>query len=682
MNDTARKRSQQRATPQKSHPLEKVPQCLRDVPQWILWRSIPVDGVKPRKEPWQATRDARAKTNDPSTWCDYKTAMEHYRHGYHAGLGFVFTADNDFCGVDLDNCRNPETKKIDDWAKEIIAKFNTYTETSPSLTGFKLFCRGKWSGSKNKFWVDKKLEKQIEVYDHVRYFAITGLQKFGVSTDVHSRQEELDWLADKYLQKNLLARYASVSELFTPPMHVLERARRYIARIPAAISGQGGHDQTFRVACVLVIGFDLSRDDALMLLGEYNHGCEPPWSDKELEHKINDAIKQPGDRGYLLNDSTTPALNELSRKVELTNCDVVTVADEKGNDKQVHVPLSLKTIIKNILSARDGWPRRVGNTLFVDDPQHGLRWFDRSPAAGVFGWLQGEFGGIHWRQGPFFVTKQEAVAELDRTTKQYDAIEQHPHEPPIDGIYYRCQTPPPGDGEHLRQLLDRFRPETDIDRDLIQAALMTVLWGGQPGARPAIVITSDEGRGVGKTKLAEMCAYLVGGHIDVSAGERIADLKSRLLSPAASIKRVALLDNVKTAAVLGGIRIAHNVTHHLWQTDVYRRRDATELAHLDPDAQRDLACNRHGTTERHHQTCWRREHGHMVRGHGHVHRRPSRANLWRHHRGIAGRTVCTPQVHPLGKLGTRHPVPPTQTERSPASDRRAARRSQCGTGRS
>jgi hypothetical protein len=95
-------------------------------------------------------------------------------------------------------------------------------------------------------------------------------------------------------------------------------------------------------------------------------------------------------------------------------------------------------------------------------------------------------------------------------------------------------------------LLDRFRPETTIDRDLIQAAFMTPAWGGLPGCRPAFVVTSDDGRGVGKSKVPETIGYLYGGHIDVSAGEDIEQLKTRMLTPGARTKRIALLDNVKT----------------------------------------------------------------------------------------------------------------------------------------
>jgi hypothetical protein len=58
-----------------------------------------------------------------------------------------------------------------------------------------------------------------------------------------------------------------------------------------AISGNGGHNQTFKVACALVHGFHLDDADALAVLKEWNLTCQPPWSDKELEHKVASARK-------------------------------------------------------------------------------------------------------------------------------------------------------------------------------------------------------------------------------------------------------------------------------------------------------------------------------------------------------------------------------------------------------
>jgi hypothetical protein len=135
---------------------------------------------------------------------------------------------------------------------------------------------------------------------------------------------------------------------------------------------------------------------------------------------------------------------------------------------------------------------------------------------------------------------------LERTAERYDSVEVLPHEPLIRNIYYRGKAPKPGDGNRLEQLIKRFNPDTTVDCDLIKAVFMTPMWGGPAGKRPIIAVTSDAGRGVGKSTLVEIISYLYGGHFDVSCGSDIEKLKSRLLSPDARTKRLALIDNVKS----------------------------------------------------------------------------------------------------------------------------------------
>lgn len=79
------------------------------------------------------------------------------------------------------------------------------------------------------------------------------------------------------------------------------RARAYVDKMPAAISGQGGHEATFRVAVALARGFALPENTVLSILQEYNQRCEPPWKPHELKHKAKDACeKSTLGCGYLL----------------------------------------------------------------------------------------------------------------------------------------------------------------------------------------------------------------------------------------------------------------------------------------------------------------------------------------------------------------------------------------------
>lgn len=72
---------------------------------------------------------------------------------------------------------------------------------------------------------------------------------------------------------------------------LLERARAYVAKCPPAISGAGGHDRTFAIACAL-IRFGLSAGEAWKVLCEFNARCVPPWTERELKHKLVDAFQR------------------------------------------------------------------------------------------------------------------------------------------------------------------------------------------------------------------------------------------------------------------------------------------------------------------------------------------------------------------------------------------------------
>lgn len=75
------------------------------------------------------------------------------------------------------------------------------------------------------------------------------------------------------------------------PTSLIDRARAYVAKMPEAVAGQNGHGATFDVALVLVHFFELPRELALQVLTEYNERCAPPWSAKELNHKLESAQK-------------------------------------------------------------------------------------------------------------------------------------------------------------------------------------------------------------------------------------------------------------------------------------------------------------------------------------------------------------------------------------------------------
>ena len=98
--------------------------------------------------------------------------------------------------------------------------------------------------------------------------------------------------------------------------HIFERARKYLAAMPPAVSGQNGHDTFFTATNAIVHGFALGDTyEARVLIDEYNRRCEPPFSASEVRHKIESAIEHPPEKptGWLLND-------DRSRTSDFENC--------------------------------------------------------------------------------------------------------------------------------------------------------------------------------------------------------------------------------------------------------------------------------------------------------------------------------------------------------------------------
>lgn len=507
---------------------------LHSFDRWLNWRfTWKEQRHKWDKPPINARTGGPGSSTDPATWSRFDEAIAAHRAGVDGiGIGFVLGGDDcgvHFSGIDLDDCRNPETGELSDVAKEIIATMDTYAEVSPSGTGIKLLCIGKLpDGARTK-----NRAGTVEIYGGGRYFTITGQQVDGTPKRVEQRQEQLDAVWQKYIGSEQQAKPKRVPPNLAERNGDTSAALDAMLRILPKDTESDGSNRLLAVCC-RAVEHNLDDTAAVETIRRYEqrHPFPADWSDDDIVRRLRDAERK-ATRGEACGVST---IISNFRDVEV---------DDDGEKKTVAVPLSMSEIIESVKSHTNNWPRRIDNVLFVDDPQNGLDWFDRRTTAGLFGWLR-RLGPVQWARGGNFVAQAELFAEIERTAPKYQAIELIPHEPAIDGIYYRGEVPPAGDGTHLHELLARFRPETTVDRDLIQAAMMTAFWGGLPGCRPVFVITSDDGRGVGKSKVAEVVGYLCGGFLDVSAGEDIGPLKTRLLTPDARTKRVALLDNVKT----------------------------------------------------------------------------------------------------------------------------------------
>jgi hypothetical protein len=171
------------------HRSPTVPAELAALPQFVAWRPIERDG-KTIKVPISPITGGRASTTNPGTWGTLDQAQDHARTVVDDGIGFVFSADDSFTGVDLDKCRDPATGANQPWATKIIRDLNSYTEISPSGTGVHIFVKATKPGGRCKVMKPGI----IEMYDHDRYFTITCDHLPGTPTTIEARQHELETL--------------------------------------------------------------------------------------------------------------------------------------------------------------------------------------------------------------------------------------------------------------------------------------------------------------------------------------------------------------------------------------------------------------------------------------------------------------------------------------------------------
>lgn len=83
------------------------------------------------------------------------------------------------------------------------------------------------------------------------------------------------------------------------------RCRKYLKAVPPAVEGQGGSDQTFKVARIIWNDFGLDEADGWPLFCEWNRACQPPWPEEHadggkqcLRRKWDEAVARgPGHEG-------------------------------------------------------------------------------------------------------------------------------------------------------------------------------------------------------------------------------------------------------------------------------------------------------------------------------------------------------------------------------------------------
>lgn len=146
-----------------------IPAELKSLEQWVSWRLERVGEGNWTKVLYIPGQLRRASSTNPKSWRPFSLAFRDIAPGQAGrdGIGFVLTLDSRYVVIDLDHVVKDD--RIDAPAREIIDRFGSYAELSPSGTGVHIWCigvlpDGKRGGRKGN----------VEMYSAGRFMTVTG----------------------------------------------------------------------------------------------------------------------------------------------------------------------------------------------------------------------------------------------------------------------------------------------------------------------------------------------------------------------------------------------------------------------------------------------------------------------------------------------------------------------------
>jgi hypothetical protein len=143
--------------------LNNIPTELQKLNQWLVWRYEDIGAAKPTKVPYHPNGH-NASVSDWTTWVSFEIACQAYATGKWDGIGFVFTANDPYTFIDLDDTNGDQTTF--DRQLKIYKEFNSYSEVSPSRKGLHIIIRGDIPVGRKR--------SSIEIYSTGRYATFTG----------------------------------------------------------------------------------------------------------------------------------------------------------------------------------------------------------------------------------------------------------------------------------------------------------------------------------------------------------------------------------------------------------------------------------------------------------------------------------------------------------------------------
>lgn len=228
------------------------------------------------------------------------------------------------------------------------------------------------------------------------------------------------------------------------------------------------------------------------------------------------------------------------------------VLDKKGKVKEVEEPIKINDLCSECRRRFLDFPRRMSGVLFDRNLKTGEIKYIASADA-LFAWIAlTSRQPVEWTKARGAVSHAQFFQALMLSVRNYEGIARAPHWPLRPEIFYINKPLPQLSAEDpsaLEELVNRFSPAAPIYRTLIRAFFMSPMYYSASAPRPAWVIDSVDGKGVGKTTLVKLLAECYEeSPIDIDTAAIKNDITSivkRLISSDGRSKRICLLDNVQ-----------------------------------------------------------------------------------------------------------------------------------------
>ena len=170
--------------------IENIPEELKVRNQWVAWKTEERDNGKIAKIPVSPISGRNASVSNPATWASFEVALKYQSdNSSMAGIGFVFHEQDPYIGIDIDDCLDPDNLALTKEAENLLNRFNSYTEISPSGMGLHIYL-------KSDAAFDGKRKGNVELYSRKRFFTVTGKILGGVPKEIKRSDEAVELFSD------------------------------------------------------------------------------------------------------------------------------------------------------------------------------------------------------------------------------------------------------------------------------------------------------------------------------------------------------------------------------------------------------------------------------------------------------------------------------------------------------